>query len=164
MPTKLERRLAEQILGSNHEQPAHELILNGLLSYYGLRSKLLDTIEPALTQRNRIVRCKLKRGAQLVIHVGAYCEQWTERVVTEDPDTGLTHVHNEPRERKYPYRVVAVKNRVGSVEHYRDMRMAAHDLASRCRGDTQVVDRVCGAIERARKRVLALAEQTTRWL
>lgn len=163
MPSKVELQIAEQVLAGNRAQPAYDLLLAGLRSFQGVRGKLREVSEPVLTARNKVVRCKLKRGAKLELYVGYYTFKRREIKTEEDPETQLT--------KRTPYTRTVTKQFVigrlipksGSPMRLNNCEEAAREIAARCRGDAELVARVCGAIERGRRRLFELAEQATRW-
>jgi hypothetical protein len=163
MATKVERQLAEQVLLGKLERPAEELLRQGLESFVGVRRLLRPTIEELLTPRSRVVRCKLKRGARIELYLGHRRIEIPERSKTTDPDTGLTKVTTRVRVQIDERSIMRLVNRNGGAALYVNPLSASHVLAERCRGDADLVERVCAAIERARRRYFELAEVATRW-
>jgi len=165
MSTKLERELAEQILAGNSERPAEGIFRRGLEAFVTARKRLRPLFGPALTARNRVVRCRIpgRRRATVLFWVGSYSYLTRQRYKNSDPETGLTRVEVSKEERLLPEVVIQVELPNGSRDRVSSASSAATELAYRCQGSPERVARVCAAIERARKRCFELAEQTTRW-
>ena len=84
----------------------------------------------------------------------------------KDPKTGLTK-RARKNDRIVDWKVLGeIRNSKGTSVSYPadEPNSLAEALDARCGGSISAVERVCKAIERARRRCLELSEETTRWL
>jgi len=167
MATKIEKMLAEEVLAGDSRTPSLHLLQQGLLSFYGVRKAFFgifdfERYDMNGSARRLRVRCNLRRGSKLILYVGPRI--WYDRSIflSRDPDTGLTK-RLKRNDRKVDKTIVEIVTAGGSSQRFQNWPRAASALAQKCGGSASSVERVCTAIERARKRCLELIEETTRW-
>ena len=127
-----------------------ELIHRALLAFVGVRNAC-DSMTRGLlaggSARRAYVAARLPYGAKLRLPLGAY---------------GL-RTNRHGRKERHHAALVRITMRTGTTQETQDTKTAAQMLAARVEANPDAAVRILMAIERARKQVLALAEENTRW-
>lgn len=144
MKARVEREMAVAALSGSDEQ-IRELIEGGLRSFVGVRSTCYSMMKSVLAvahKRRHYVATRLPYGANLKILLYA-------------PSSTF------PAGREVP--IIEITLRSGGTASTQDAMSASGMLTERIRGNPAAAVKVLLAIERARRQVLALAEEGTRW-
>jgi hypothetical protein len=151
---ELERQLAAAALSG--KPFTTDYLCDGLESLHVLRKALVEVPGAIGDRAAAVVRCRLPYGCQAVFYVVSPIR----RHVMKD-------VHGKVLEDRSSRsnRLGRVALRTGREQSFASdgIEMFAHQLTLRCRNQVDAIATVRDALERARRRALAILEQATRW-
>lgn len=140
----LEEQLALEALGD--DQAVERIYLAGLRTLASLRDSLDEAVHAALEKRNKrsyYVLCKLPGGVRLQFFLQHLA--YTNEKFLQNP-------------------LVQRTTRRGGCAQSTSPEICARILAETTKNDVRRAVKIVDALERARRQLFALAEESTRWL